>query len=127
MPLGTTYQTPPTSSIWFPILQETFRYRKPAKECMCHKLLLILKGASRDFRRCSLVEVLWNIVIILPNLRLMTSIKLHDVLHGFREVRGMRTAALESKLIQQLLDMKEAVLFGFSWTSRGYTMNWIFL
>ena len=111
MPLGTTYQTPPTSSIWFPILQETFRYRKPAKECMCHKLLLILKGASRDFRRCSLVEVLWNIVIILPNLRLMTSIKLHDVLHRFQAGRGTGTAALDYKLLQYILAMREADLF----------------
>ena len=35
----------------------------------------------------------------------------HDVMHGFRAGRGMGTADLEAKLLQQLTDMREAVLF----------------
>ena len=34
-----------------------------------------------------------------------------DVLHGFQMGRGMGTASLEAKMLQQLTDMREAVLF----------------
>ena len=38
----------------------------------------------------------------------------HDVLHGFREVRGARTSSLESKLLQKLKAMREDVLYTVS-------------
>ena len=44
--------------------------------------------------------------------RLMAEIQFHDTLHGLRTGRGMDTASLESKLLQQLADMREEVLYG---------------
>ena len=43
--------------------------------------------------------------------RLTAEIKLHDALHGFRESRGTGTATLEAKLLQQLVAMREEVLY----------------
>ena len=39
------------------------------------------------------------------------AINIHNVLHGFRAVRGTGTAALEAKLLQHIAAMSEAVLF----------------
>ena len=41
----------------------------------------------------------------------MTAIKLHDVLHGFQAGQGKGTAALGANMIQQIMAMREAVLF----------------
>ena len=43
--------------------------------------------------------------------RLTSGIKFHDALHGFREGRGTGTATLEAKLLQQLSDIREKVLY----------------
>ena len=45
------------------------------------------------------------------NLRFTSSITYHDALNGFRAGRGTGTATLESKLLQQLADMREEVLY----------------
>ena len=71
---------------------------------------MIPKG-KRDFRGIGLVEVLWKVVASLLNRRLMSAIKYQNELHGFRAGRGTGNAALEDKNIQQLMDMREAVLF----------------
>ena len=41
----------------------------------------------------------------------MVEITYHNALHGFWAGRGMGTAILEDKLLQQLTYMREAVLF----------------
>ena len=41
----------------------------------------------------------------------MAAITYHDALHGFWAGRGTGTAALEDNLPQQLMAMREAVLF----------------
>ena len=48
----------------------------------------------------------------LLNRRLTPEIKIQDLLHGFRSVQGIGTAALESNILQYLVAMREAVLFG---------------
>ena len=45
------------------------------------------------------------------NCRLTSSITFHDILHGFRAGRGTGTATLEAKLLQQLVAMREEVLY----------------
>ena len=35
----------------------------------------------------------------------------HDVLHGFQSVRGMGTASLKAKFLQQLMKMSDEVLY----------------
>ena len=44
--------------------------------------------------------------------RRLTTIKLHDVLHGFREGCGTGTATLKAKLLLQLAALREEVLYG---------------
>ena len=63
-----------------------------------------------EFRGIGLVEVIWKLLTLILHCRL-TAIKLHDVLHEFREGRGTGTATLESKLLQQLAAMREEVLY----------------
>ena len=49
--------------------------------------------------------------LVILHRRLTAGIKLHDALHGFREGRITGTATLEAKLLQQLADMREEVLY----------------
>ena len=41
----------------------------------------------------------------------MTVIQFHDTLHGFQACRDTGTASLESKLLQQLMEMREQVFY----------------
>ena len=72
-------------------------------------MVLIPKGKG-EFRGIGLVEVIWKLLTLILHRRL-TTIELHDVLHGFREGRGTGTATLEAKLLQQLAAMREEVLY----------------
>ena len=45
------------------------------------------------------------------NCRLKRSLDLNDVLHGFKAWRGMGTASLELKLVQQLAGLSHETLF----------------
>lgn len=58
-----------------------------------------------------LVEVLWETVTGILNRRLTAAIQFHNTLHGFRTVRGTGTAYLESKMLQQLMAMREEFLY----------------
>ena len=58
-----------------------------------------------------MIEFLWKVVASLLNLRLMSAITYHNALHRFRADHGTGTAALEAKLVQQLMSMREAFLF----------------
>ena len=57
------------------------------------------------------MEVMWNVVAVILNRCFTSSITYHDVLHGFRAGRGTGTPTLEAKLIQQLVAMREEVLY----------------
>ena len=70
---------------------------------------MVPKGEG-EFWGIGLMEVAWKILSLILHRRLAT-IKLHDVLHGFREGRGTGTATLEAKLLQQLAAMREEVLY----------------
>ena len=72
-------------------------------------LVLISKGGG-DFWRVVLVEVLWKTVTVIPNRNLTMDIGFHDTLHGFQAGQVTGTASLESKLIQQITAMREAIL-----------------
>ena len=78
--------------------------------CTWHTIVLISKR-DEDFRCIGLIEVLWKTVIGILNLRLTAAIHFHITLHGFRTVRGMETPSLKYNLLQQLMDMKEEVLY----------------
>ena len=60
-----------------------------------------------------MVKVLWKAIASIINCRLTEAISFHDTLHGFRAGRGTGTATLKAKLLQQLTDMRGAVIFEF--------------
>ena len=64
-------------------------------------VVLIPKGNSGDFRGIWFLEVLWKVIEKVLDSRL-SSIDLHDYLHGFRAGRGCGTGIMEAKLVQQL-------------------------
>ena len=91
------------------LTQTAFRDGNLAEEATWQTVILIPKGKG-EFRGIGLVEVIWKLLTLILHQRL-TTIKLHDVLHGFREGRGTGTATLEVKLLQQLAAMREEVLY----------------
>ena len=72
---------------------------------MCQALVMIPRG-GRVYRGIGLVELLWELVMVILNRRLNASIAFHNVLHGFQAGRSMGNASLEAKLIQQLTSMR---------------------
>ena len=43
--------------------------------------------------------------------RLGAATTLHNVLHGFRSVRGMGTTSLEANLLQNMTSMREEIIY----------------
>ena len=62
-------------------------------------------------RGIGIVEVMWKLVVEILNRRLTNSITYHDFLYGFRAGCGTGTANLEAKLLQQLVALREEVLY----------------
>ena len=56
-------------------------------------LVLIPKGTTNT-RGISLLETLWKVVEFLIDTRLLASLHMHYVLHGFSTVIGMETAII---------------------------------
>ena len=92
------------------ITQMVFWEEKLAEEATWQTVVLIPKGKNK-YRGIGLVEVTWNVVVVILHRRLTTEIMFHDALHRFREGRGTGTATLEAKLQQQLAAMREEVLY----------------
>ena len=57
------------------------------------------------------MEVMWKVVADILNLRLTAYITYHNFLHVFRAGRGTGTATLEAKMLQQLAELREEVLY----------------
>ena len=55
--------------------------------------------------------MLWKVVTVILNCRFTASITFHNILHGFQAGRGMGTASLEAKMLQQLVAMSQEVLY----------------
>ena len=72
--------------------------------------VMISKGGGTYFLGIGLVEVLWKAIYGIIDIRLSYYIQFHDVLHGFRWGRGTCISALESKLLQQIIAMRETVI-----------------
>ena len=71
---------------------------------------MIPKG-EKYYRGIGLVEVMWKVMAAILNFWLASSITFHNFLHGFRASRGRGTATLEAKLLQQLVALREEVLY----------------
>ena len=70
----------------------------------------IPKGKG-EYRGIGLVGTIFKVCTSIVNSCLQSSIVLHDVLHGFRQGRGTRTAIMEEKLEQQLSGIVHEPLF----------------
>ena len=55
--------------------------------------------------------MVWKVVASIINLRLTASIVYHNFIHILRSGRGTGTATLKDKLIQQLVSMREDLLY----------------
>lgn len=73
-------------------------------------VVLIPKGASRDFCGTGLLEVIWKLLEIVLDKRLL-QIELHDFLNGFRAKWGCGTGIMEAKLLQQLAAREQVPLY----------------
>ena len=57
------------------------------------------------------MEVMWKIVAAILNCRLDASITFHELIHIFWAGRGTGTVTLKERLLQQLADLREEVLY----------------
>ena len=56
------------------------------------------------------MEFLWKAISGIIHRQISSSIKFHDVLHGFCAGRGTGTATPKANLLQPLIDMRETVI-----------------
>ena len=77
---------------------------------MWQTMFLVPKGKG-GYRDIGLVEVMWKVVEAILNIRITASITFHDFLRGFWSGRGTGTATLEAKSLQQLVALKEELLY----------------
>ena len=73
-------------------------------------MVLITEG-TWEYRGIRLVETIWKVCTSILNIRLQSSIVLHDVLHGFGQGRGTVTAIIEAKLEQELAGIVHETVF----------------
>ena len=92
------------------IVQAAFQDGTLAEEFMCKTVILITKRKG-GFQGIGLIEVLCKSIVSLLNRRLMAEVSFHDTLHRFWAGRRTGTTALEANILQQLTDMREAVIF----------------
>ena len=81
-----------------------------AEEATWQAVVLIPKG-KKEYRGIGQVEVMWTVVAEILNRWLAASITYHNFLHGFWAGRGTGTATLEAKLLQQLVALREELLY----------------
>ena len=89
-----------------------FRKRKilkhrttPPQQVLPHQLLwsiiVLIRKGGRDFHGIGLLKPNWKVLEQVMGLRL-DSIELHNTFHEFHAHRGMGTAVVKAKLVQQL-------------------------
>ena len=57
------------------------------------------------------MEVLWKTAVVVLNLCIGKAITFHDVIHILRTSRGMGTTSIKANLIQNLVAIREEVLY----------------
>ena len=92
------------------VVQAAFHNGNISGEITWKMVVLIAKGDGREFRGIGLVEVLWKTITVILNWSLTSAIIFHYIIHGFRSGRGMDTTTREAKLLQRLMNTREAVL-----------------
>ena len=92
------------------ILQAEFRDVRIPTEFTWKPMVLIPKG-NGEFWGIRIVEVLCKELLVLINQRIGEVLQFHKILHGLRAGRGMENSSLEVKLLQQLKETREEVLY----------------
>ena len=75
------------------------------------KTVVLTPKGNGDSRGIGFVEVLWKTVTGILNCCLMSAIQFQNKLRGYQAGRGTRTASLESKPLQQLMETMKEVLY----------------
>ena len=92
------------------LIQAAFREGDLAEECAWKTVVPIPKG-NGNFRGIGLVDILWKTVTGILNCHLTAEIQFYDILQGFCTGRGTRTTSLEVKLLQQIMALREEVMY----------------
>ena len=95
------------------LVQTAFREGDLAEEANWQAVVLIPKGKNY-YQGIGLVEVMWKVVVAIINRRFTATITYQDFLHGFRAGHGTGTTTLKAKLLQQLVALREEVLYVIS-------------
>ena len=73
--------------------------------------MVLIPKRNGESRGIEFVGVLWKALLGVTIRQIGVEVQFHDVLHGLRAGQEMGTASLESKLLQQLTEIKEDVLY----------------
>ena len=92
------------------LVQLSFRDGFLAEEAAWQTVFLILKGGGGGYRGIGLVEVICKAVAVILNCRFTAAITYHDSLHRFWVGCCTGNTTPKVKLIQQVADLREAVL-----------------
>ena len=79
-------------------------------DCTWNMVVLLMKG-NGNYRGVGIVEVFWKTISGLINRRIGDAVRYQDTLHEFRAGRGTGTSSIEDKLLQQIIVMREEVLY----------------
>ena len=82
-------------------------------ECAWQTVFL-LPIDNGEFLGIGIVKFLWKALLGVVKRRIGTAVNFQDMLHGFLVVRMTRTPSLDAKLLQQLTEMREKVLYEIS-------------
>ena len=74
-------------------------------------MFVLLPKGNGDFRGIRLIEVRWKNISGMINHCIGEVITYHDVLHGLRVGRGTGTKSIKARLLHQIMEMREEVLY----------------
>ena len=92
------------------IIQLVFDIGELVLDSTWNNVILILKGRG-EYCVIGLVGVIWNVIFIIIDRRLVEYIVFHNVLHMFIVWKETRTATLEAKIFQEITGMRKEVLY----------------
>ena len=107
------------------LVKHVWRTGEIPQELECTILVLVMKGAINT-QVIGLLETLWKVLEALIYTRLRASLKMHDILRGFRAGRETGTAIMELKIAQDLSSIYQDPLFlVFLYLHKAYdTIDW---
>jgi Reverse transcriptase (RNA-dependent DNA polymerase) len=82
------------------IVQMTFR-EGDIPTSFTYGVLVLIPKPDQSFRGIALLETIYKLISMIIHLQLLTTIKLHNAVHGFRTQRGTGTATINVKLLLQ--------------------------